>query len=120
MQPSSLCYLNCYRNKCNHYIFSFFIFFSVQATELKSLETRQFATESKTGDLEKENAGISLIFWWLLCSVIHCHCINSRLADQTESSESELLISKSKIDQLERDNAGDDCKYSSTTHTHYL
>ncbi|XP_059185801.1 heavy metal-binding protein HIP-like [Centropristis striata] len=51
---------------------------------LMSLETRLTATESKTSDLETENADLQ-----------------TRLS----SSESELLISKSKIETLERENA---------------
>ncbi|XP_051256811.1 heavy metal-binding protein HIP-like [Dicentrarchus labrax] len=56
---------------------------SVQATQLISLEIRLTATESKTSDLEKQNADLQ-----------------TRLSN----SESELLVSKSRIDQLERIN----------------
>ncbi|XP_078028641.1 uncharacterized protein LOC117261752 isoform X2 [Epinephelus lanceolatus] len=57
---------------------------SVQATDLISLGTRLTATESKTSDLEK---------------------VNADLQTRLSSSESELLLSKSRIDQLERENA---------------
>ncbi|XP_059191785.1 complement C1q-like protein 3 [Centropristis striata] len=57
---------------------------AVQAADLMSLETRLTASESKTSDLETEIA---------------------ELQTRLSSSESELLISKSKIETLERENA---------------
>ncbi|XP_037603621.1 uncharacterized protein LOC119475209 isoform X6 [Sebastes umbrosus] len=56
-------------------------------------ETRLTAIESKTSDLEKENADLQ-----------------TRLS----SSESELLLSKSRIDQLERENAVQETRLTAT------
>ncbi|XP_049896815.1 major antigen-like isoform X29 [Epinephelus moara] len=60
------------------------VFVQLLQRENSDQEMRLTATESKTTDLEKENADLQ-----------------TRLS----SSESELLLSKSRIDQLERENA---------------
>ncbi|XP_049896818.1 dynactin subunit 1-like isoform X31 [Epinephelus moara] len=97
------------------------VFVQLLQRENSDQEMRLTATESKTTDLEKENADLqtrlSSSESELLLSKSRIDQLereNADLQTRLSSSESELLLSKSRIDQLERENADHETRLTAT------
>ncbi|XP_034538856.1 heavy metal-binding protein HIP-like [Notolabrus celidotus] len=77
---------------------------SAQATKLEALETRLTQTESTTSELKEENAAQASKLESLETRLTLTESTTSKLEEETADLQSELLLSTSRIDQLETEN----------------
>ncbi|XP_030293617.1 cerebellin-1-like isoform X1 [Sparus aurata] len=87
---------------------------SVQATELLSLESRLTSSESKTSDLEKENADLQTRLNSSESRIDQLERENAVQATELVSLESRLTSSESKTSDLEKENADLQTRLSSS------